>query len=57
MSVQIRRADFADYWSYLDAVAAPVGGCDSHVVWDEDEEEWVLEREDDDSTDGVSVIP
>jgi len=40
-----------DYQWYLDAVASPIGGADSHVVRDEGEEEWILEREDDHSTD------
>lgn len=47
MTTQIRRSDYADYMTYLDAIFAPVGGVDSHVVWDEDEQEWVLEHEDD----------
>ncbi|MFI5281845.1 MAG: hypothetical protein ACHQ0J_01790 [Candidatus Dormibacterales bacterium] len=42
---QIRRSEYPDYMSYLDAIAAPVGGVDSHVVWDEDEGEWVLDRD------------
>ncbi len=45
MTIQIHRADYPDYWSYLDAVAEPVGGWDSHVVWDEDEQEWVLDHD------------
>jgi hypothetical protein len=45
VTTQIRRADYPDYMSYLDAIAAPVGGVDSHVVWDEVEEEWVLDQE------------
>jgi hypothetical protein len=26
MTTQIRRADFADYESYIDAIAEPIGG-------------------------------
>lgn len=42
---QIRRSDYPDYMTYLDAIFAPVGGIDPHVVWDEDEQQWVLEHE------------
>jgi len=43
MTIRIRRADFPNYQSYLDAICAPIGGADSHIVWDEDEQEWVLD--------------
>jgi len=26
MTFQIRRADYVDYWSYLDALGEPIGG-------------------------------
>jgi hypothetical protein len=45
MTTQIRRSDYPDYMSYLDAICAPIGGADSHIVWDEDEEEWVIDPE------------
>jgi hypothetical protein len=54
MAVQIKRSDYPDYMSYLDAVAAPIGGVDSHVVWDEDEQEWVLEHDDAPTDDDAS---
>jgi hypothetical protein len=43
--MQIHRFDFPDYMSYLDAVCAPIGGVDSHVVWNEVESEWVFDQE------------
>lgn len=43
MTVQIHRSDYPDYMSYLDAVCARIGGWGSHVVWDEDEQERVLD--------------
>jgi hypothetical protein len=45
MTTQIRRVDYPDYASYIDAIAEPIGGADSHIVWDEDEQEWVLDPE------------
>ncbi|HZK73735.1 MAG TPA: hypothetical protein VFD88_07020 [Clostridia bacterium] len=45
MTTQIRRADYPDYWSYLDAICEPIGGADSHIVWDEDEQIWALSPE------------
>jgi len=33
MGHRIRRSDFLDYASYLDAI----GGADSRIVWDEDD--------------------
>lgn len=47
MTVQIHRSDYPDYMTYLDAIFAPVGGGDSHVVWDEVEEAWMLEMQTD----------
>ena len=29
MTVQIRRSDYPDYASYMDAVCEPIGGADS----------------------------
>jgi hypothetical protein len=26
MTVQIKRRDYPDYWSYLDAICEPIGG-------------------------------
>jgi hypothetical protein len=45
MTIQIHRADQPGYMAYLDAICAPIGGVDSHVVWDEVEQEWVLEND------------
>ncbi len=42
---QIKRSDFPDYASYLDAIAEPIGGAMNPAVWDEDEQEWVLNPE------------
>ena len=45
MTVQVKRSDYPDYMTYLDAICEPIGGADSHIVWDEDEQEWALDRE------------
>ena len=42
MSTQIRRSDYPDYMSYLDAICEPIGGEMNPAIWDEDEQEWVL---------------
>lgn len=38
MTTQIRRADYPDYQSYIDAIAEPVGGATNPAVWDEVEQ-------------------
>jgi hypothetical protein len=42
MSAQIKRSDFSDYQSYMDAIAEPIGGAMNPAVWDEDEQVFVL---------------
>jgi hypothetical protein len=41
VTIQIHRSDYPDYMSYLDAI----GGAMNPAVWDEDEQEWVLNPE------------
>ncbi len=43
VTIQIRRSDYPDYMSYLDATCEPIGGAMNPAVWDEDEQEWVLD--------------
>lgn len=43
MTVQVRRSDYPDYMSYLDAVCEPIGGAMNPAVWDEDEQVFVLD--------------
>jgi hypothetical protein len=57
MTVQVKRSDYPDYMTYLDVICAPIGGVNSHVVWDAVEAEWVLEREVDTSTDDAALRP
>ena len=45
MTAQSRRSDYPDYLSYLDAICEPIGGAMNPAVWDEDEQEWVLNPE------------
>jgi hypothetical protein len=42
---QIRRSDFPDYASYIDAICEPIGGPMNPAVWDEDEQVFVLNPE------------
>jgi hypothetical protein len=42
MTTQIRRSDYPDYASYMDAIAEPIGGAVNPAVWDEDEQVFVL---------------